>query len=196
MLPSQVVAKPPVRPYALAGLVHAVERVVGAVTGTARALSALGVLVSLVLIVYAVVLRYFFNHAPLWVDDTVGYMLVGIVMLATAATLREGEHISVDMLTGQLRGRAKRWADAWSMASVALISLMLIVNGWETAMSSKLLGIMTTGHFEYPIYTLQLLLPLGGLTMLLVALEALLRLAVGAPSLARQHSAPTVESIE
>jgi TRAP-type C4-dicarboxylate transport system permease small subunit len=170
----------------LPAVVRVTDRIVGTVAAVARALSALGILAALVLIFYAVVMRYFFNRPPLWIDDTVGYMLVGVVMLGAAATLREGEHISVDMLTGRLHGRARRWAEAWAMASVAAISLMLIVNGWQTAMSSKLLGIMTTGHLEYPIYTLQLLLPLGGLTMLLVALEALLRLALGAPSLALQ----------
>lgn len=164
------------------GWVEAVGRCVAQVVRVSRALAALGILVSLGLIVYAVVWRYCFNRAPTWVDDAVGFLLVGVVMCATAATLREGEHIGVDILTAKLSGPARRWAEAWAMASVALISAMLVANGWETAMSSRMLGIMTTGQLEWPVWMLQLLLPFGGATMLLVALEALLRIALGLPS--------------
>lgn len=165
-----------------------IGRGVGALAQGAMALSALGVLVSLGLIVYSVVLRYVFNQPPVWVDDVVSFLLVGIVMLAAAHTLRTGEHIGVDILTERLGPRGQRWAQAWGMLGVSIVSVILIVNGWNTAMFARMLGILTSGEVEVPLYWLQLLLPLGGLLMLLVAVEALLRLAVGAPSLA---GAPT-----
>ena len=62
-----------------------------------------------------------------------------------------------------------------------LVSLILVVNGWQTAMSSRAIGISTSGNVEVPLYLLELLLPLGGLLMLLVSIEALLRLALGLP---------------
>lgn len=168
-------------------LVAGIERVLGGITGFAMGLSAIGILIALGLVVYAVVARYGFNAAPTWVDDTVGFMLAGIVMLATASTLRRGQHVSVDMLTGALSTRsprAKRIADLWSALAVGVFSVMLIVNGWETAMSSRMLGITTSGNVEIPIYWLELLLPLGGGLMLLVTIEALLRLLTNTPSLA------------
>ena len=172
----------------LPGVLGLIGRGVGALAQGAMALSALGVLVSLGLIAYSVVLRYAFNRPPVWVDDVVGFLLVGTVMLAAAHTLRKGEHIGVDILTERLGPRGRRWAEAWGMAGVVVVSVILIVNGWNTAMFAKMLGILTSGEVEVPLYWLQLLLPLGGLLMLLVALEALLRLALGAPSLA---DAPT-----
>jgi TRAP-type C4-dicarboxylate transport system permease small subunit len=172
-------AVPPAR-----GAIALLERAVGLITGFAMALSAAGLLVALLLVIYAVVMRYLFNRAPTWVDDSVGFLLVGIVMLAAACTLRRGGHISVDILTGRLGGNAKRWAEAWSMGAVLVVSAILVVNGWQTAMSSRMLGITTSGNVEIPVYWLQLLLPLGGAILGLVALEALLRNALGAPSLA------------
>lgn len=174
----------PIAEPALPKLIGVLERLVGGLTTIAMGLSALSVLVSLLLIIYAVIMRYFFNSAPAWVDDTVGFLLVGTVMLAAATTLRQGGHISVDMLTERLNKRAKRWAEVWAMFAVLVVSLILIVNGWRTAMSSRMLGIITEGNVEIPVYLLQLLLPFGGLLMLLVSLEALVRMAVGAPSLA------------
>jgi len=159
-------------------------RILGALSQAAIAAAALGVLVSLALIAWAVVMRYGFDRPPAWVDDAVGFLLVGIVMLAAAQVLRRGEHIGVDLLTTRLGPRARRWADAWAALAALAASLVLVANGWSTAMFSRQLGIVAEGNVEIPVYWVQLLLPLGGLMMALVALEALARLAAGAPSLA------------
>ena len=65
-------------------------RALGALSQAATAASALGVLASLALITWAVVMRYAFNRPPAWVDDAVGFLLVGIVMLAAAQVMRLG----------------------------------------------------------------------------------------------------------
>jgi TRAP-type C4-dicarboxylate transport system permease small subunit len=162
-------------------LVAGLGRAIGWITNAAMALSALGILASLVMVTYAVVMRYVFNSAPTWVDDSVGFILVAVVMLSAATTLRQGGHINVDMLTDRLGARGKRRAEIWATFSVLLVSLILIVNGWQTAMSSRAIGISTSGNVELPVYLLELLLPLGGVLMLLVSLEGLLRLALGLP---------------
>jgi C4-dicarboxylate transporter, DctQ subunit len=169
------------------GVAALAARILGAAADGAAALSAIGVLASLALIAWSVVMRYAFNRAPVWVDDVVGFMLVGVVMLGAAQVLRRGDHIGVDLLTSRLPPRARRWADAWSAAAVLAASLILVVNGWRTAMFARQLGIIAEGRVEVPVYWLQLLLPLGGLLMALVALEALARLAAGAPPLAAPH---------
>jgi TRAP-type C4-dicarboxylate transport system permease small subunit len=158
--------------------------VLGALSQAAIGLSAAAVLASLALVTWAVAMRYGLNRPPAWVDDAVGFLLVGIVMLGAAQTLRRGEHIGVDLLTSRLSPRARRWADAWAALAALAASLVLVVNGWNTAMFSRSLGIVAEGNVEIPVFWVQLLLPLGGLMMALVALEALARLAAGAPSLA------------
>ncbi|MBA3254135.1 MAG: TRAP transporter small permease [Pseudomonadota bacterium] len=160
------------------------------IDGAAMAVSALGILISLALIGWSIVMRYLFNSPPVWVDEVVGFMLVGIVMLAAAQVLRNGEHIGVDLFTTHLGERGKLWAQVWASLSVLAVSLIFVANGWETAMFSRSLGIVTEGHLEIPVYSLMLFLPLGGVLMLLTAIEALLRLAFGAPSLATRASIP------
>ncbi|MEY8875700.1 MAG: TRAP transporter small permease [Leptothrix sp. (in: b-proteobacteria)] len=172
------------------GHIRLVGRLVGAANAVGLAAAALGVLAALALITYAVVLRYAFNQAPAWVDECVGYLLVGVVMLAASTTMRQGGHISVDILTGSLGPRGRRLADGWSSLAMAAVALILVVNGWETAQSSKMLGLTTNGALELPIYLLQLLLPLGGVLMLLVSLEDLLRRVAGLPPLAQAGHGP------
>lgn len=158
------------------------ERAVAFIVNSTMGLAAAGILLAVFLIGYSVVMRYVFNAAPTWVDDTIGFMLVGIVMLSTASTLRKQKHICADTLTSRLGPRGLFVADLFALGSVALVSVALIVNGWETGMYSKMLGIYTSGNVQIPIYWLQLMLPLGGGLMLLVAVEGILRRIVGLPA--------------
>ncbi len=168
-------------------------RVIDVLCRLAIALAAAGVLASLALIAWSVVMRYVFNNPPAWVDDAVAMMLVAVVMLAAGPALRRGEHIGVDVLTSQLRARGKRVSEAWSALAAALTGAILLFNGWDTVVSSRMMGIITDGEIEIPLYWLQLFLPIGGAMLILVAIEALARLAAGAPSLAT-HSSHTEES--
>ncbi|MDH5540328.1 MAG: TRAP transporter small permease [Rhizobacter sp.] len=162
---------------------RALGRVVSALAAVGMALAASGLLISFVLIGWAVVMRYAFNAAPIWVDEVVGFLLVAIVLLAAAQTLRRGEHIGVDLLTDRLSARSKRWTSAWAALATGIIAGVLIVNGWETASLARRLGLLTEGSLEWPTWWLMLLMPVGGTLLLLAAVEALWRTVVGAPPL-------------
>lgn len=165
-------------------------RLVDVVTTTGVVLSGLSVLACLALITYSVVMRYAFNAAPTWVDDSVGFLIFALVAFGAPLTLREGGHITVDMVTGRFGERGQRWVSLWSTFAAAGVALIFIVNGLEVARFSKELGLMTNGNVEIPIHWLQMLLPLCGAMMLLVCLESLLRAAMHMPSLARHGHGP------
>jgi len=170
---------------------RALSRLVATLAGAAMALAAAGLLVSLALIGWSVVMRYVFNDAPVWVDEAVAMALVAIVMLAAAQALRDGEHIAVDLLVGRLGPTARRWAQAWGAVATAAIAIVLVVNGWGTAMLAKTLGLLTEGTLEWPTWILMLLMPVGGALLLLAAVEVLWRTAIGAPlphTRAKEHA--------
>lgn len=171
---------------------HMLGHVVRVLSGAAMAVAAASLLASLGLIGWAVVMRYAFNAAPVWVDEVVGFLLVAIVMLAAARTLREGGHIGVDLLVERLSPRATHWARAWAALATAVIALVLIVNGWGTAKLARMLGLLTEGSLEWPTWLLMLLMPVGGALLLLAAVEAFWRALAGLPSItgAARHGAP------
>jgi TRAP-type C4-dicarboxylate transport system permease small subunit len=156
------------------------SRVVDALARLAQAIAAAGLLLSVALIGWAVIMRYAFNAAPVWVDEVVGFLLVAIVLLGAAQTFRRGEHIGVDLLVGRLGRRSRRWADAWAAVATLAITGVLIINGWQTAMLARMLGLLTEGHLEWPTWLLMLLMPVGGALLLLAAVEALWRALAGA----------------
>lgn len=163
-------------------LVMGLDRAMNGICALAMGISALAILASLFMVGYSVITRYFFNSPSMWVDDTVGFLLVAVVMFSAADALRRGEHIGVDVFTARLSGRAKQIAAAWGMLAVLVAVGFLAWDGWNTAMFSRMLGILTTGHVEVPVYLLQLMLPVGGVLMALAALVALARVMVGMPA--------------
>lgn len=150
-------------------------------TDAAMALAAASVLVSLALVCYSVGMRYFANRPEPWVDEAVGYVLVASVMFAIAEALRRGEHIAVDVLTEKLPPRGRRAVHALGMIAVAVTAAALVYEGWGMVEFSKMIGIVSIGYLEIPIWIPQAMVPLGGLLLLLAALAELLRLAAGLP---------------
>ncbi len=168
-------------PQTVSPALQGLSRVVSVLCTLAMALAALSLLMSFVLIGWAVVMRYVFNAPPVWVDDLVGFALVAIVMLGAAQTFRRDEHIGVDLLVTQLSPSGQRWARLWAALATAGISAVLIFNGWGTAQLARSLGLLTEGTLEWPTWCLMLLMPVGGSLLLLAAVEALWRAAVNQP---------------
>ncbi|WP_323002377.1 TRAP transporter small permease [Denitromonas sp.] len=170
---------PPSSPTLAQRAANGLDAVVGGLCTAAMALSALALIASLGMVVYSVVMRYIFNVPQTWVDDLVGFLLVAIVLLGAGDVMRRGEHIGVDLLTSRLGPRGQRIAAIWALFAVLVTAAMFVVEGWETVSFSKMLGIVSQGHLEVPIYIVQLAVPIGGALFGLAALVALLRAALG-----------------
>lgn len=157
------------------------DRLVGLLCTLGLAVSAAGLLVCFALVAYSVGMRYFAGQPIPWVDELVGYLLVGIVMLAAADALRRGEHICVDLVTERLGPRGRTLTAAAGQAAVLVVGLALLISGWDTVMFTRMLGIVSTGYLSIPMHLPQLLVPIGGGLLALAALGGLLRMAVGQP---------------
>lgn len=155
------------------------DRVVGWLCALSIVLAAVLMLVSFALVAWSVIMRYFLNQPIPWVDELVGYLLVGLVMMAAADALRRGEHIAVDVLTVRLGPRGRRITQAAGQVSVLLIGIGLVIGGWQTVAFTKMLGIISTGYLSVPMYLPQMLIPVGGALLGLTALGGLVRMALG-----------------
>ncbi|PMC16655.1 hypothetical protein CJ230_08610 [Oligella urethralis] len=122
-----------------------------------------------------IIMRYGFHSSILGTEELVSAALTIIVMLSTPEVLRRHSHIGVDILVGLLPNRFKKIASIWSSALVLVVAAILIINGWNSMQLSKLVGVLTEGYIEIPVWTLQLFLPIGGVMMALVAIEQLFR---------------------
>ncbi len=151
----------------------------GAISKAMRRLARIGIMVaaatliaSMFLVCYAVVMRYFLNQPPPWVDELVGYLLVAAVMLAAADALLQGEHIAVDILTDRLGARGRKITLLAGLVAVAASGMLLVNEGVDMVAFSRMVGLKSNGFLATPMWLPQLLVPIGGVMLTLAAIVA------------------------
>ena len=163
------------------------DRIVGALAALGLALAAIGLIASMFLVAYSVVMRYFLNQPVSWVDEFVGYLLVMSVMLAAADALRHGDHIAVDVVTERLGARGRHVVALMGLAAAALAAGLLAVEGWGMVAFSRMVGLLSNGHLEVPMWIPQLAVPVGAALLGATAVVAFfLTLLGGTPTVAER----------
>jgi C4-dicarboxylate transporter, DctQ subunit len=150
----------------------ALERLVRALARVGVALAAASLLVSMALIGYSVVMRYFLNQPIAWVDELAGYLLVGSVMLAAADALLGEEHISVDILVERLSARGHHISLLTGIVAVAASAALLAVEGADMVAFSRMVDLKSNGYLALPMWIPQIFVPVGAVLMGLAAVVA------------------------
>jgi len=150
------------------------SRLVHRVAAIGIALAAATLIASMLLIAYAVVMRYFLNQPPPWVDELVGYLLVAAVMLASADALLKGDHIAVDILTDRLPPRGRRIVLLAGLIAVSIAAAVLVKEGWGMVAFSGMVDLRSNGFLAAPMWLPQLLVPIGAVMIVLAAIAAFL----------------------
>ena len=145
------------------------ERVVATLTWLFAAAAAVVVLFSLALTAYSVLLRYVFDAPVTWSDELSGYLVVAMVMLGAAESLRRGDHINVDLLTSRVREGARRYFDLWAMLLVIAIGVAFIISAAKMVHYSYSFGIFSEGYLEMPMWIPQSVFLLGSVLLVLIA---------------------------
>ena len=152
------------------GFAHRLERFAAIISRGALALAGLACLACFALVCWAVAMRYFFNQPQSWSDEAVGWLVVAIVMLAVPEAQRRGENVGVDWLVDKWTGARRRAVIGLGAASVAIVAIVLIVEGWKTVSFTRMVGIKSNALPDMPLWAVQALIPLGAVLLLLVAL--------------------------
>jgi len=154
------------------------ERLVGLVSRLALLLGCLATVTCLVLVGYAVLMRYGLGQPQPWVDKVAGWLVIAVVMLAAPEAQRRFEHIGVDIAIGRTGPRLARAAQLLGTLSVAAVAAVLAWAGWEAIEFSLMVGMMTDLP-GVPLWWVQLLLPVGAVLLLAVSACQALLLALG-----------------
>lgn len=137
----------------------------------AMGVAGLSALAVMGLVCYSVFMRYFLNAPVTWADETAGWLVVAIVMLAAPEAQRIGEHIGVDALTEKLKGGARRLALVCGALAVLATALVLVVEGLDMVVFSRDIGIAATSVPGAKVWVVQVLVPIGAALLALIALS-------------------------
>ena len=83
------------------------------------------------LVLGAVVLRYFFSITFRWSDELTRFIFIYLVFLGIPIALRCNDHIRVEYFTSFLPQRARKWLDQFIYAIVGLLVAAIIFSSEE-----------------------------------------------------------------
>ena len=131
-----------------------------------------------------VVMRYVFDAGLIWVQESVTWMHAAVFMLGAAYTLRDEEHVRVDVFYRNMNPRRRAWVDLVGVA-IFLVPLCLFLawNSYDFVTQSWRIREMSreSGGLPYPFVPLLksvvLLMPLAvamqGVSLFLKSLTVL-----------------------
>ncbi|MBS3650567.1 TRAP transporter small permease subunit [Pseudaminobacter sp. 19-2017] len=141
--------------------------------------------------VVKVALRAFFNHGILGIDQISGTMMVYLTFFGAAWVLRQDGHVSVDIVTSNLRPASRRLVMTTSSLLGAAICFVLTWFGTKGVMLSLHRGIVVAAELEIPRAVNLWVIPLG---CFLLGIEFLRRAARFWQGEAVQSDTPRMEA--
>jgi len=127
-------------PGLLDGLALRLLRAIDRVTGAAQGVAVASGLLLLIATLAVVVLRYAFGLSFTWLNEIMTYAFAAMFMLGSAAAMRDGAHVRIDILRPRFGEAGRNWIE---LAGIYLflfpICLRLIMTGEEGLARSWLL---------------------------------------------------------
>lgn len=159
--------------------VERLSAALGAVSRVMLWLSAIGLVLMTAFIALQVYGRFVLNDTPTWTSNGSVLIMAWFILLGAAVGIREGNHLSFDVLLHFLGHRAKAWLNTVSDVVVVAFGggmigygLQLAITTWPTTIPN--IGLSGGVTFIALIW--------GGILMLVFALERILRRLVGLPT--------------
>jgi len=114
----------------------------------------------LTVVLISVFMRYVLNNPPGWADEFARIFVAWGAMFGFTVALREGRHITVDILFSLLGPEGKRKLDLLAHFIGMLFASFIAVAGWHYVMFLKKLGLRSI-YTDIPEWILTFILPLG-----------------------------------
>ncbi|MCB5200454.1 TRAP transporter small permease [Loktanella sp. TSTF-M6] len=138
-----------------------------------------GLVLMTVLIAAQVVWRYILNDSIIWTEPASVMIMGWFIFLGAAVGIREGYHLSFDVLLYMLPLRAKLVLYSISDIAVTAFGIGMIWFGWQLAARTAgnvLPSLGISGAFDFaPLVA-------GGILIVLFSIERVLRRAAGLPT--------------
>ncbi|UCF92516.1 MAG: TRAP transporter small permease [Desulfobacterales bacterium] len=125
------------------------------------------ILAMMLLISYDVFSRYLLNSPVLFSDEISGYMLVFIGFIGAASALKDGRHISVDILVARLKPKAQvRLQVITSILSLAVL-VIFCWHSWVMVYRSFERNVRVPSILLTPLWIPQMLISIGSVFLIL-----------------------------
>ncbi|MFA8437864.1 TRAP transporter small permease [Pueribacillus sp. YX66] len=129
-----------------------------------------GIAVSL----YAVFMRYIIGHSQSWATEIFTMLLVWAIFIGFATALRDNAHIAIDIVYDRVGPNVKKIFEIVTLIFGISFSIFFIWTGTQMVLAAYSQGIKTIDA-GFPIWIYYLIMPVGGLLLLIRFIEKAFR---------------------
>lgn len=131
------------------------------------------------IVVYAVLARYIFNSPIGWSEEIAVYLMIWVVFLGAAYTLKENAHIGVDILISRLSPPKKRAMLLFHYLVGIFFMSILLIHGIDMVMFTLKMDSHSIA-IDFPLVLSHLAVPVGSVILILQFINKLISLVAGA----------------
>lgn len=153
-------------------LLRRTDRVVVAVAFGLRVASAVIIAVMMLTTAYDVVMRYMFAAPTEWALTLNMVAVLAATFLAVPHIAAVNGHIQMDLLYRRLGERGRLAADIVVGVATLVVAAAFAWLGYRATLSAYVNGLLTSGNFNVPLWSVYMFIYIGGLGLLLVMLVA------------------------
>lgn len=132
-------------------------------------------LVMMLITVYDVVLRYFFNAPTIWAYELCGFLLGPLWLLAGGYVLLHNGHVSLDILYRRLSPRRQAAIDLVTYTLFFFYCGLILIYSWDYCWFSCIRREHSLTVWGPPIWPLKLCIPIGAMLILLQGIAKYIR---------------------
>ncbi len=114
---------------------------------------------------YTIGMRYLFTRTTIWIMQTTEYALLWIVFLGTTWLLKEGGHITTDIIYSHLKDRTKLSLDCIMFVISGLACLVMVYFGIAYMIECIQHGVTDVRAVTVPKWTIFVIIPVGSILL-------------------------------
>jgi len=114
---------------------------------------------------YTIGMRYLFTKTTIWIMQTTEYALLWIVFLATTWLLREGGHITTDLIYTHLNTKTKHILDCIMFIIGGLACAIMVYFGMDYMRECIMKGVTDVRAVTVPKWTIFIVIPIGSILL-------------------------------
>jgi TRAP-type C4-dicarboxylate transport system permease small subunit len=110
---------------------------------------------------YTIGMRFLFRQTTIWIVQTTEYALLWIVFLGTTWLLREGGHITTDIIYSHLPDKTRRWLDIIMFVAGATACMFMVYFGIDHVRECISRNVTDVRAVTLPKGPLFIIIPIG-----------------------------------
>ena len=122
---------------------------------------------------YQVVMRYVFNRAPEWAEESVLYLIIWAVFIISSKLVRDDEHVGADFVLRRLPYKFQRVIEIFNCLLALSFLTLVIWYGFQIVAATLAMDERSTTRLRFPMWIAYLAIPSGSCLILLSYLRRL-----------------------